>query len=689
MIGLGQFRGLGVTGVSHLRRAAEENLVDAGRELRVEIDLGRGCRGRLGELDLGHFELGRQARRREGHIPFATGTTDQRQRDRDLPPPRRFPDLRFGRGDGERRGVASHRERNVVELVDDPWHILAVGVEAERCHARRVNDLGLTDLCPTDDADRSRPGLHPLGGRKDERRPVGAGRRDRGSRADAGGEPLGFNRYVAGKTVGAEDHDVDRRRAADVDHRRDDVGLVGVGPVLLRQQREDAEVGGGLARHEHPGVLGGGPRIGLEIAHQDPVGAIGRRLELNGRIGRGAVDGAADELGRAVVHEGNLLPDRISVGASRDALDRQAGVGLEAESVGDEIEDERVAGFGFERKPVAVATRMEPARERGGEGDGLGCRWSVVRLGFDHRSRGRQERRGEWLRSTGNVTEEIDQIGRGIAGGEQPPGVAHRRAAGGIAGTDVDRDLLERCRPLLGGKGREGRRSAAGEPHAVDVDLQRLSQPGDRRKDEVDLRRRRHAEPVVVVVAAGGVEIVDPHHVAPLGGGGEVEERIVGMVAAGGGQDAAAGIENVEDRGHPRVDPPGPDLGADPLTSLEGYGVMVRLASRGPRGDRRVGGHILRLGKTVGLAGLRDLGGRSDEERARAAHAVAADGDDVIQAGRHVGGDRDDHSPRDGTRLRVELRRCGHLRCGRDAGVGEDELLEVVEVGAEERDSDL
>jgi hypothetical protein len=105
---------------------------------------------------------------------------------------------------------------------------------------------------------------------------------------------------------------------------------------------------------------------------------------------------------------------------------------------------------------------MEPARERGGEGDGLGCRWSVVRLGFDHRGRGRQERRGKWLRSTGNVTEEIDQIGRGIAGGEQPPSVASNGAASGIAGTDVDRDLLEPCRSLLGGKGREGRRSAAG-----------------------------------------------------------------------------------------------------------------------------------------------------------------------------------------------------------------------------------
>ena len=362
---------------------------------------------------------------------------------------------------------------------------------------------------------------------------------------------------------------------------------------------------------------------------------------------------------------------------------------MEAEPVGDEVEEKRVAGLGLERKPVAVAAGMEAAGERGGEGDGLGRSRSVVRLGFDHRGRGRQERRGEGLCGAGNVAEEIDQIGRGIAGREQPPGVTGHGAAGGIAGTDVDRDLLEPRRPLLGGKGREGRRSAAGEPHAVDVDLHRLGQPGDRREDKVDLRRRRHAEPVVVVVAAGGVEVVDPHHVAPLGGGGEVEERIVGVVAAGGGEDAAAGIENVEDRGHPRVDPPGPDLGADPLTGFEGNGVMVRLARRGPRGDRRVGGHLLRFERAVWLAGLHHLGTGADEERARAARAVAADGDNVIEAGRHVGGDRHDHPPRDGARLRVELGRCGHLRRRSDAGVGKDELLEVVEVDAEERDGDL
>ena len=193
----------------------------------------------------------------------------------------------------------------------------------------------------------------------------------------------------------------------------------------------------------------------------------------------------------------------------------------------------------------------------------------------------------------------------------------------------------------------------------------------------------------MVVVATGGVEIVDPEDVAPIGRGGEVEKRIVGMAAAGGGEDVAGAIENVEHRRHPRIDPPGPDLGADPLAGFEGDCVVIRLARRGPCGDRRVGGHLLRFGGAVRLASLRDLGRGADEERAWVARPVAADGDDVIQPGRHVGGDRDDHPPRDGAGLRVELGRCGHFRRGRDAGMGEDELLEVVEVGAEERDGDL
>ena len=193
----------------------------------------------------------------------------------------------------------------------------------------------------------------------------------------------------------------------------------------------------------------------------------------------------------------------------------------------------------------------------------------------------------------------------------------------------------------------------------------------------------------MVVVATGGVEIVDAEDVAPVGRGSEIEEWIVGMTAAGGGKDAAGAIEDVEHRGHPRIDPPGPDLGADPLAGLERDGVVIRFARRGACSDRRVGGHLLRFGGAVGLASLRDLGTRANEERARVARPVAADGDDVIETGRHVGGDRDDHLPRDGAGLRVELRRCGHLRRGRDAGMGEDELLEVVEVGAEERDGDL
>ena len=195
-------------------------------------------------------------------------------------------------------------------------------------------------------------------------------------------------------------------------------------------------------------------RIGLEIADEKAVGAVGRGLELDRRIGRGAVDGAADELRRAVVDEGQFLPHGLAVGAGRDALDRQAGIGLEPKSVGDEVEEKRVAGLRFERKPVAISARVEAAGERDGEGDALRRSRQVIRLDFSDRSGRGEERRGERLCGTGNVAKEIDEIGRGIAWREQPPGVAHGRTAGGIASADVDRDLLEPRRPFLGGERR-------------------------------------------------------------------------------------------------------------------------------------------------------------------------------------------------------------------------------------------
>ena len=78
----------------------------------------------------------------------------------------------------------------------DPRHVLVVGIEAERCHAGRVDDVGLPDLRFSDNPDRSRPGLHSLGGRKNELESGGlggAGRRRRHARRQS----LGFDRHVA------------------------------------------------------------------------------------------------------------------------------------------------------------------------------------------------------------------------------------------------------------------------------------------------------------------------------------------------------------------------------------------------------------------------------------------------------------------------------------------------------------
>ncbi|MFM9140807.1 MAG: PPC domain-containing protein, partial [Solirubrobacterales bacterium] len=104
----------------------------------------------------------------------------------------------------------------------------------------------------------------------------------------------------------------------------------------------------GTAGDEHPGVLRRRARVGLQVAHQQPVGAVGGHLELDRRVGRGAVDRPGHELRRPVVGEGQLRPHRLAVGPRCGALERQAGVGAVAEARREEVEDERLPSLGLE-----------------------------------------------------------------------------------------------------------------------------------------------------------------------------------------------------------------------------------------------------------------------------------------------------------------------------------------------------
>ena len=420
-IGLGQFGRLRIAGVPALRHPPQHDLVGAGRQLGIEFDRCGGAGGRLLDLHLWHLQFGRQVGGGEREPAGRLGLTHNIQRHAQLASPSRLPDAGFMGGDGKGRRVGSDRQREGVQFAELGVLHFGIGIPPQHGDAGSLHHFLPPDRGAAHNADRAGPGLAARGCCQAQQRPIRPCCCHRWRRADAGREPLGGERDIAGKTVRLEHQNIDPHRATDRQHRGGDESAFRVGAMRLGQHSEQVERGAGSAHLHHIDMLRAGMRFPLEIAHQHAVAAIGRRLEFQQRIGRGPIENASLEFARPVVGVGDFLDRRPAVGLRRDLLDQERGIGRQPQPSGEHLKHKPLARLGCKAKPVAVALGKKPADNAAGEGHGLWLERIIIVVLFHHDTLGGNEHRQRRLGHARDVDLQVGQLTGGIAWGVEAP----------------------------------------------------------------------------------------------------------------------------------------------------------------------------------------------------------------------------------------------------------------------------
>ena len=675
-VGAGPLGRLRVAGICELRHALEHDRIGAWRQLRVGGDLHLAIGSLLVDLQLGDFELGRQPGGGERDRPLGTRTMGHIDRHLELLSRLRLPQFLFLRCHRNRRRVDGHRQRNVGRL---PHHERSVGIidiPDERRDAGRGVEIPLANAATAKHAERPSEWRRAIGRREHQHAAIAAGRNDSRRGGHSRRQALRLERDIAREAAEPDNEHVDHHPSTERERGHRTLELVGIGAVCLRQWHDQSEPGVGPPRLEHPCAVDPAAGVGGEFADEQPVSAVGRRLERDRRVEAWAVEDASLKFRRTVVGKGHFLRGDGPVGGGREALYEQRRVSGQAEPPRVKIKDPLLPRLRVEAKPVAVAPRVEATGNDIRQRDRLGPRRIVVRLLLDRHLLRRCQHRRRHDRRPRHAAGDVEQISREVADGKQPTRESAAGVARGVVDIDVDRRLFEPVVPRL--PGADQPTSDGGEPRG-------LASCGDRREDALHGRPGGDEQAVGHHLAAAHIHVVHPHDMAARHTGHEVETGIVVVAPSRAGEHAATRVEHVERRRQPRIDPTGPDVEPHPLARGQREGVVVGDVNGDHARDRCIERYIRRRRQPANAIPRRDLRDGSHHEQPRVRDTEATRGHDIVETGRHIRSDLDRHLASHRLRLRIELRGTRQHGLGDDPGMREPQRSQVVEVGAHDR----